>query len=92
MTYFLSIKNIRAGSTFSANEKKKNNDLNYCGVCLLRLEDQLLPSKHEPFPMGISLNDPESITVSRFTIYPLSQRAVAMCSFIKPATREHGNN
>lgn len=41
-------------------------------VCLLCLKDQLLPSKHDPFPMGISLNDPESITVSFHCIHNIS--------------------
>lgn len=41
-------------------------------VCLLRLKDQLLPSKHDPFPMGISLNDPVSITVSLHWIHNIS--------------------
>lgn len=41
-------------------------------VCVLRLKDQLLPSKHDPFPMGIPLNDPESITFSLRWIHNIS--------------------
>lgn len=70
MTYFLSIKNIHAGSIFQP--MTKNNGLNYYGVYLLCLRDQLLPSKYDPFPMGISLNDPESITVSLHWIHNIS--------------------
>lgn len=70
MTNFLSIKNIHAGSIFQA--MTKNNGLNYYGVCLLRLKGQLFPSKHDPFPMGISLNDPGSITVSLHWIHNIS--------------------
>lgn len=71
--YFLSIRNIHAGSIFPP--LTKNNGLNYYGVCLLRLKDQLLPRKDDPFPMGVSLKT-LSITVSLHWIHNIS---VSMC-------------
>lgn len=71
MTYFLSIKTYMLGPFFSQWQKIMASTIMVC-LCLLRLKDQLLPSKHDPFPMGISLNNPVSITVSLHWIHNIS--------------------